>query len=58
MNFFEMQETYGIIKYKWDGFSFYSLDFSELVWDLVCNLLLIEEKVKSSGYPLSKKTLI
>jgi len=33
-------------------------EFCRFVWNLVCNLLLIEEKIRSSGYPLSKRTLI
>jgi len=55
-----VEKTYGIVKYEWDGFSFCSLDFSELMWDLVCNLLLMEEEIKSSDYlkELSKRTLI
>jgi len=58
MNFFEMQETYGMVKYEWDGTSFYSLHFRKFIWNLIRNLLLMEEKIRSSGYPLSKTTLI
>jgi len=53
-----MQETYGMVKYECTSSSFFfSLDFSGFVWNLVCNLL-IEEKIRSRGYPLSKRTLI
>jgi len=50
VNFFEIQETYRIVKYEWDDSSFFCLlDFCEFVWDLVYNLLLMEEKIRSSG---------
>jgi len=57
-----MQETYGIVKYKSFShsfsFSFPSLELVNLEKNLVYNLLIVGEKIKAKGYPLSKRIRI
>jgi len=59
INFLEIHETYGIVKYGNHGFSSFSLDAVPLLeWMKACNLLRMILKIRSNGYPLSKRILI